>query len=42
MNYAMRLRARAVWRAGELLKEFDGQGARTDLQLDDGDDTKLT
>ncbi|UIY26036.1 hypothetical protein LZK76_11910 [Rhizobium leguminosarum] len=35
-NYATRIRSRAIKRAGELLKEFDGKGKRTDLQPSDG------
>lgn len=38
---AMRIKARAVRRCGELLKQFDAQGKRTD-QLDVGDHTKLS
>lgn len=37
---AVRIRARAVRRAGELLKKFQAQGARTDLQLSNGAGTK--
>lgn len=38
---ADRIQARAVRRCGELLKQFDGQGARTD-KLGEGGHTKLT
>lgn len=33
---AARIRARAMRRAGELLKQFNAQGARTDQLLDGG------
>lgn len=39
---ANRIRARATRRAGELLKQIDAQGARTDIQPSAGDHTKLT
>ncbi|MEH2678676.1 hypothetical protein GFM11_10225 [Rhizobium leguminosarum bv. viciae] len=42
-NYAMRIRSRAIKRAGELLKEFDAKGQRTDLPKPSGGaPTKLT
>ncbi|HMF68069.1 MAG TPA: hypothetical protein VK602_10725, partial [Phyllobacterium sp.] len=41
-NYAMRIRSRAIRRAGELLKEFDAPGKRTDLEPIDGGDKRLT
>lgn len=41
MKMATRIRDRAIRRAGELLKQIDGQGKRTD-KLTDGDDSKLT
>lgn len=37
----MRIRVRAIRRAGELLQQVNGQGARTD-HLSEGDRTKLT
>lgn len=40
-DMAKRIRARAMRRAGELVKQIDGQGARTD-QLPDATDRKLT
>jgi hypothetical protein len=40
-DFAVRISARAIRRAGELLKTFDGQGARTD-QLPVGARGKLT
>lgn len=39
---AQRIRARATRRAGELLKQIDAQGSRTDLQPSVGDHTKLS
>jgi hypothetical protein len=41
-NYAIRIRSRAIRRAGELLKQFDWQGKRTDLPLSNGSGTKLS
>lgn len=43
-NHAARIKARAIQRCGELLKAFDAQGARTDLdgQPGRGTPTKLT
>lgn len=39
---AVRIRARAIRRAGELIKQIEPQkGARTDLQPADGGDSKL-
>lgn len=38
---ALRIQARAVRRLGELLKQYDAQGQRTDI-LSIGDDTKLS
>ena len=38
---ADRIQARAIRRCGELLKQFDAQGKRTDI-LSDGSDTKLS
>lgn len=37
---AMRIRGRALRRCGELLREFQNQGARTDKQLRGGTDPK--
>ena len=37
---AVKIKARAIRRAGELLREFDGQGKRTDLELTTGDHGK--
>jgi hypothetical protein len=31
LNFAMRIKGRAVQRAGELMKEFDGRGSATEL-----------
>jgi hypothetical protein len=39
---AQRIRARAIRRAGELLKQIDAQGSRTDLQPSVGDHTKFS
>lgn len=39
---AVKIQARAIRRCGELLKEVQAQGTRTDLELRDGDVTKLT
>lgn len=39
-NYAKRIQARAVRRAGELLKQFDGQGKRSDLETSDDSQPK--
>jgi len=39
---ARKLRAQAMKRCGELIRELDGQGKRTDLQLTDATDGKLT
>ena len=41
MKMATRIRDRAIRRAGELLKQVDGQGARTD-KLSEGANTKFT
>src|SRR5258708_11832120 len=41
-NLADRIQARAVRRMGELLKQFDAQGRRSDQQLSEGTHTKLS
>ncbi len=39
---ATRIQARAIRRCGELLREFDAKGKRTDLELSGGAPTKLS